>query len=254
MNVITLLSDWRLRDPYVAMLKGEILSRIPDANIVDISHYVDKFNVLQESILMKNSYKAFPAGTLHLTLVNTSLNSTFEPVVLQHNGHFFIGEDNGIFFLMFGQDTILKGRKLRNSTGNSVSDLLEIAASIINNNLEENTVDYPNFKRMFVEGPEYSPQERKITGKIVYIDAFNNAITNISSKSFHEMVGNNPFSATIQSKGEWSVTDYSDGYTDFGNDMFLTDNSLDLIEVSSYQADVAVLADLEPGDIVNITY
>ena len=55
-QIITLLSDWRLRDPYVAMLKGELWKAQPDAQILDITHYVDKFNLPQTALLMKTSY------------------------------------------------------------------------------------------------------------------------------------------------------------------------------------------------------
>ena len=94
-QIITLLSDWRLRDPYVAMLKGELLKTQPEAQLIDITHYVDKFNLLQTALLMKTSYTSFPEGSVHLILTNMSLNSTFSPVALFHNGHWFIGEDNG---------------------------------------------------------------------------------------------------------------------------------------------------------------
>lgn len=253
-NVITLLSDWRLRDPYVAMLKGEILSSLPDATVLDISHYVDKFNILQEALLMKTCYKSFPDESIHILLVNTSLNSDSEPIVIRHDNHYFVGEDNGIFYMMFGNEMALQGRKIPNSSGNVISDILSIIHNINNNSLIDNTIEYSSFRRMFIENVEYSDSAKQIVGKIIYIDAFNNAVTNISAEMFAKLVGENPFTAIIQSKGEWTIDSYSESYQDFANEMYLTANSLGLIEITSYQSDVAVLADLELGDVITINY
>ena len=125
-QIITLLSDWRLRDPYVAMLKGELLKAQPEAQLIDITHYVDKFNLLQTALLMKTSYTSFPEGSVHLILTNMSLNSTFSPVALFHNGHWFIGEDNGVFFLMFGQEAALKGFQLTDNEVNALQQTLRL--------------------------------------------------------------------------------------------------------------------------------
>ena len=89
-QIITLLSDWRLRDPYVAILKGRILQALPDAQIIDITHYVDKFNIIQTALLMQTGYSSFPEGSIHLMMTNMSLYSTFSPVLLFHDGHYFI--------------------------------------------------------------------------------------------------------------------------------------------------------------------
>lgn len=252
---ITLLSDWHLRDPYVAMLKGTLLQSQPDAHIIDITHYVDKFNLLQTALLMKSSYSAFPQGTVHLILTNTSLNSTFSPVMLEHDGHYFIGEDNGVFHLMFGQEMALKGLQLSDNKANTISQMQQwiqmIAAGTSNG---KNTKEYLTFKRMFVQCPEYHSESQQIEGSIVYIDAFNNAITDIPVSLFKKHLQNRPFTATIHSKGVWKMTRYFDEYESADDEMYLCSNALGYIEIASYQSDVAILADLEPADRVIIQF
>ncbi|MBP5497013.1 MAG: SAM-dependent chlorinase/fluorinase [Bacteroidales bacterium] len=253
-QIITLLSDWRLRDPYVAMLKGELWKAQPDAQILDITHYVDKFNLPQTALLMKTSYTSFPEGSIHLLLTNMSLNSTFAPVVLQHNGHWFIGEDNGIFFLMFGQEAALKGYQLAKTQGNSLSQILQLIRLIADDQLSGNTNEYLNFKRMFTETAEHSAENQQIEGTIIYIDAFYNAITDIPVAMFEKAVGNRDFTATIQSKGMWTITAHADSYKPLDDEMYLCHNALGLIEITGYQSDVSILADLEPGDKIFIKY
>ena len=253
-QIITLLGDWRLRDPYVAMLKGELLKAQPEAQLIDITHYVDKFNLLQTALLMKTSYTSFPEGTVHLILTNMSLNSTFSPVALFHNGHWFIGEDNGVFFLMFGQEAALKGFQLADNEGNALQQTLLMLQHIVAGNLADKASEYLNFKRMFIELPDHSGESRQIEGHIVYVDAFNNAVTDIPASMFAKAVGKRPFTATIQSKGVWTITKHFGQYEASENEMFLSDNALGLLEVASFQSDVAVLADLEPGDKIIIKY
>lgn len=253
-QIITLLSDWRLRDPYVAMLKGELLQSQPEARILDITHYIDKFDLLQTALLMKTSYRSFPAGSIHLILTNMSLNSVFSPVLFCHDGHYFIGEDNGIFHLMFGQEMALKGLKLKDDKADTLHQILQLICHITDNTLTTNTTDYLTFKRLFVELPEHSAVNRQIEGHIIYIDAFYNAITDIPVALFEESVGKRAFKATIQSKGVWTITKHSAQYNPFDDEMFLCNNALGYIEVAGFQSDVSILADLEPGDKIIIQY
>ena len=251
-QIITLLSDWRLRDPYVSMLKGRLLQSQPGAQILDITHYIDKFNLLQTGLLMKTCYSSFPEGSVHLLLTNMSLNSTFSPVVLHHNSHYFIGEDNGVFHLMFGQEVVLKGFQLVDCKENTLTQLLRLIELINSGRLSEETTEYLNFKRMFVELPDYSAGNQQIEGHIVYIDAFNNAVTDIPVAMFEKAVGNRAFTATIESKGTWTITKHFQNYPVSEEEMVLCDNALGFIEVSMYQSDVAILSDLEPGDKIII--
>ena len=254
-QIITLLSDWHLRDPYVAMLKGLLLNANPEANVIDITHYVDKFNLLQTAFLMKSSYTAFPEGSIHLILTNMSLNSTFSPVMFEHKGHYFIGEDNGVFHLMFGQEVVLKGYQLSDNQKNTLDQIQQWIQLISEGAMNaENTIEYLTFKRMFIQEPDYNSESQQIEGAIVYIDAFNNAITDIPVKMFKEKGQNRPFTATIHSKAEWKMTRHFDCYESADDEMYLCDNALGYVEVASYQSDVAILTDLEPGDLINIKF
>ena len=82
MKNITLISNWKLRDPYVAMFKGQLWKAIPDANIIDITHAVDGFSVEQTAFILKNSYKSFPEQTLHIILTGTTMSHTSMPVMV----------------------------------------------------------------------------------------------------------------------------------------------------------------------------
>ena len=100
MKVITLTSDWTLQEPYVGMFKGQLLTRFPDVNIVDITHAIELGNVNQTAFLLRSAFRSFPEGTVHFVLTGASVYLLAQPVVLFIDGHFFIGEDTGIFSLL----------------------------------------------------------------------------------------------------------------------------------------------------------
>ena len=71
MPIITLTTDWQSTDFYAGAIKGKILSLCPSANIIDISNNIQTFNFVQAAFIIKNSYKNFPEGTIHIICINS---------------------------------------------------------------------------------------------------------------------------------------------------------------------------------------
>lgn len=251
--IITLISDWRLRDPYVAMLKGRLLTAHPDANIIDISHHIDFFNVAQSAFIMKNSYQNFPEGSIHLMLTNTAHTATAPAVLLEHDGHYFIGQDNGVFFLMFGMTGPLQGRRLSTAQNTTVEGMFHLVQAIHDSKLQEVTDEYPEFEHALGAEPIHIAPQKSIEGEIVYIDAAFNAITNIPTAMFKEAVQGGTFKMTIHSKTDWKIEKFFEHYSKTEG-MFLTDNALHHLQISMYQGEVSLLASLSVGDKVEIEY
>lgn len=252
--IITLISDWRLRDPYLAMFKGQLLTALPEARLLDITHHIDPFDIGQAAFVMKNSYLAFPEGTIHLLLTNTTASQQDPVVVVTFDNHYFVGVDNGIFSLMFAAKGPLAGRRLASPANlPSLSGITRLVRSIANSSLEADTEEYTAFKRALGAVPVHIAPQRTIEGEIVYIDADFNAVTNIPTQWFREAVGSKPFQMTIHSKTEWVVKRYCESYTK-SEDIFLTNNALQHLQISMYQGKVALLANLAVGDKVEIEY
>ena len=186
-------------------------------------------------------------------LTNATATSTFAPVVVEYDQHFFIGEDNGIFCLMFNRHFPIAARQYSGSTPCALDRIIELAQAVANGKLDAITVEYANFKRMFSALPIHFANDRRIEGDIVYIDAYFNAITNIPVNMFKEAVGKGTFQATIQSKKEWKCQIYHESYSP-EEEFYLTGNALGCLEIAMYQGDVAILADFKVGDKIIITY
>ncbi len=99
MAIITLTTDWGSKDHYLASVKGAILSKIPDATIIDISHEIAPFDLNQASYILKSVYKNFPKGSIHIIGVNCEASLDQSHVIIKEQEQYFIGADNGIFSL-----------------------------------------------------------------------------------------------------------------------------------------------------------
>lgn len=252
--IITLISDWRLRDPYTAIFKGLLQSHLPQANIIDITHHVDFNNLNQTAFLLQQSYSHFPKGSIHLILTNVNSNSQFNPVLFEYDGHYFIGEDNGIFCLMFGQKTALKGRIYQNDNNlTSIEKLLSLTQDVAAGDSFAHTVEHTSFVSKFMPEAINFINDRKIEGEIVYIDAYCNALTNIPTDMFLEATHGKNFQGVIISKTDWPINEYHEQYVD-SSKFYFTNNMLDCLEITYYQGKIAVLADLKVGDKIEITY
>lgn len=252
--IITLTSDWRLRDPYIAIFKGLLQNHLPQANIIDITHHLDFNNLNQTAFLLLQSYPHFPQGSIHLILTNVSASSQFNPVVFEYDGHYFIGEDNGIFCLMFGQKTALKGRIFQNDNNlNALEKILSSTQDVAAGDYFTHTEEYTDFSSKFMPEAINFINDHKIEGEIVYIDAYCNALTNIPTEMFLEATKGENFQGIIMSKTDWPINEYHEQYVE-SNKFYFTNNMLNCLEITYYQGKIAILADLKVGDKVEISY
>lgn len=252
--VITLISDWRLRDPYLSMFKGELLAQMPDAFLLDITHHIDLRDIAQTAFLMRQSFMSFPKGSVHLLLTNVLFSSVFDPVVLERDGHFFIGEDNGIFTMMFGGNAPLEGRRYVGEETQSLAKMVLLAKYIFNDELNAHTAVCGPLAMKIGQSAINNVFEHRIEGRIVYVDAYFNAITNIPIQMFREVVkGENVTAEVVTNKSMWKINKCYARY-ESGNELFFIENPLGCMEIAVAQGKAAALADLCINDKVTIFY
>lgn len=90
-----------IKDHALAVVKGAIYSQLPGAIIVDISHSVSPFDTNHAAMMLRQSYYEFPQGSIHVIGVNPDSSAEIPHLVVEYNGHYFIGADNGVFSLIF---------------------------------------------------------------------------------------------------------------------------------------------------------
>jgi len=100
MSIITLTTDFGTKDHFVGSVKGTIYNELPDAKIVDISHHISPFNITETAYILKNAYKSFPDGSIHIIGVDSELNDENKHIALKLDNHYFICANNGVISLL----------------------------------------------------------------------------------------------------------------------------------------------------------
>ena len=204
MTIVTLLSDFGSSDYHVAMVKAELLKRHNSVNIVDISHDVKPFNILEASFILLNTYPYFPEGSIHLIGVDAEAHEYQKHLLIKQNNHYFIGADNGIFSLLDDAPKqeiieIIHDKSLK--TMSPMRDVFpDIVDKLLNNKSLKSigkSMDKVNtWKRLM---PDMSVLS-EITGHIIYIDRFGNLITDVSEKVFREKAQERSFTIYMSSE------------------------------------------------------
>jgi S-adenosyl-L-methionine hydrolase (adenosine-forming) len=112
MPVITLLTDFGLRDGYVGVMKGVIWKICPEAQVADITHFIPPQNIRQGAVALLRTVKYFPLGTVHIAVVDPGVGTNRKPLAAEVDGHFYVGPDNGLFSLVF-QEAAARGLTCR---------------------------------------------------------------------------------------------------------------------------------------------
>jgi len=193
MSIITLTTDFGNKDFFVASVKGAILSGVKNALIVDVSHEIQPYNHSEAAYVLKNAYKTFPKGTIHIIGVESELTPENRHIAMVFEGHYFIGSDNGIFSMIKDD---LKAEKIveiniheNESSSFYVLDAFVKVASHLSRmgKLEVIGKTIKTIKQITNINPVVNNKENQILGSVIYIDNYGNVVTNINRKFFDEI-------------------------------------------------------------------
>ena len=102
--IITLTTDFGLKDSFVGMMKGVILGINPQTSIIDITHNIERHNINEASQVIAMSYTYFPPTSIHIAVVDPGVGGNRRPILVVTENHYFIGPDNGIFTSIFEKE------------------------------------------------------------------------------------------------------------------------------------------------------
>jgi S-adenosylmethionine hydrolase len=194
MAIITFTSDYGLVDHRVPSVKGKILSLNDQVQIIDISHQIQAYNLLQTAYIIRNSYSFFPKGTIHIISVDSFFNKDRKCILYKTDGHYFIAADNGLLSLIFYDikpeavyEITLNNRFDDEVHFTSTDIFAPVAVHLHNGGLPEVIGrQFKTPKQLSFPRAVYNESERMIIGEIMYIDNFGNAVSNISKKFFEK--------------------------------------------------------------------
>ena len=199
MSVITLTTDFGIKDHYVGSIKGALFNELQNVNIVDVSHNISPFNIVEAAYIIENSYKNFPNGSIHIIGVDSEKTVEQSHLVIKLDNHFFICANNGIMSLLASKINPEKIIEInihndKITTFSVIDVFVKIAAHIyrggsidlVGNQIYE-------LKELYNLNPILNEKSNEISGNVIYVDNYDNVVTNISKKIFTEFGKSRPF-------------------------------------------------------------
>lgn len=254
MPVVTLTSDFGNQDYYLALIKGAILSQNAQLNLVDITHDINNYDIVQAAFILKNCWHAFPEGTIHLLSVNDFNSGKNQLIVIQHHNHFFVGPDNGVFSLIF--DEVPAAIFYLDAASKGFLSLKDRYASAIGH--------ISNGKPIAEIGSIAQKMEKRITfqpvintsqirGSIIHIDNYENAIVNVSQELFEKVGNQRDFELFF--KRHNPITKLSKHYSDVAiGERLCLFNSAKYLEIAINMGKASSLLGLKLEDTIQIDF
>lgn len=189
--LVTLLTDFGTADYFVGALTGAVLAAHPLAQVVDITHEIPPHDVEAGAFTLLAAFEAFPAGTVHVAVVDPGVGSPRRAVVAETPGHTFVGPDNGVLGYVYERADSFAVRHLTDASyfRKDVSatfhgrDVFAPVAGALSRGVraEEFGPRVEDFVRLPFARPERGPRGTAV-GAIIHVDRFGNCITNFTPR------------------------------------------------------------------------
>jgi S-adenosylmethionine hydrolase len=261
-SIITLTTDFGLNDHFIGAMKGVMLEIAPDAQIVDISHAVQPFDILDGALTISQAYSYFPSGTVHMVIVDPGVGTARRPVMMTGERHLFVAPDNGVLSLIYDRE---ERKSVRHITAEHyflqplsntfhARDIFSPIAAYLAKGVEadrfgEEITDYVRFG-----APRPKPvDERTLRGVVLKVDRFGNLITNITPKDAPQLFGAAPptFKIAIGAKAPATriCANYAEGTP---GEVFGILGSMGFLEIAANRGSANQLLSAGKGSEVNV--
>ena len=204
MAIITLTTDFGLKDHFAGAVKGAIYSELDDVRIVDISHSVSPFHITEAAYIIENAYKNFPKGTIHIIGIDSEQNPENQHIAVKLDGHYFICANNGIVSMItrniVPEEMVEINIHDRITTNFTVLDVFVKVACHIARGGTLGVIGKPIKEIKEITGimPVVNNDQKQIIGNIIYVDNYGNVVTNVTKKLFEEIGKGREFRITAR--------------------------------------------------------
>ena len=260
-RLLTLTSDFGLRDAYVAAMKGTILAINPQARMVDISHEITPHDVMEAAFVLSQAVPYFPPESVHLVVVDPGVGTERLPIALRHGNHFFVGPDNGLFALLLKDETpdelvVLDRPEFwrvpnRSETFHGRDVFAPVAAHLAaGRSLRDVGTPTEALHPLLWALP--IDDHQGINGWIVHVDHFGNGVTNIPRASFEKLCDGRALKCYV-GNAILSEVHPTYGAVETGEPLLLFGSS-NFLEIAVNAGNAADLLDIRKGTPVNVVF
>lgn len=196
MSVISLITDFGLKDNFVGVMKAVILKINPQVHIIDISHALEPQDIMEAALMLQSSYNYFPSGTVHLVVVDPGVGSRRKKLLVKTKNYFFVAPDNGVLSMTLKEDAPVKIIEITEQkyflkpisrTFHGRDIFAPVCAYISKGKpLERFGRTIKSFKDL--ELPKVKTDTKGLTGEVIHIDHFGNLISNIPKDTLESFI------------------------------------------------------------------
>jgi S-adenosyl-L-methionine hydrolase (adenosine-forming) len=195
MALVTLTTDFGLRDPFVGIMKGVILSRAPQARLVDLTHDIGPQDVLAGALVLRHATPYFPAGTIHVAVVDPGVGGSRRPLCVETTAGLLVGPDNGLLSLAAPPAEVrgiihLTDERFflspRSATFHGRDVFAPVAAALACGTPPA-ALGAPADDLVRLDVPEPHREAGAITGRVLYADHFGNLVTNVPESALADL-------------------------------------------------------------------
>ena len=259
--IITLTTDFGLNDHFIGTMKGVILSIEPEAQIIDISHAVQAFDVLDGALTISQAYSYFPSGTVHMVIVDPGVGTTRRPLLVTSERHHFVAPDNGVLSLIYQREERLSARHVTGehyflqpiSHTFHARDVFSPVAAYLAKGVDPAKFgeEVKDFVRFVAPKPK-AVNENTLRGVVLKVDRFGNLITNVTPQDAPMLFTENASGFKIVI-GQREITEIKNAYAEGApGEVFGILGSMGYLEIAANRAAAAQLLGLGKGTDVNI--
>ena len=258
--IVTLTTDFGTNDHFVGAVKGVILDIVPEAAIVDISHAVQAFVVLDGALTISQAYSYFPTGTVHMIVVDPGVGTARRPILASSDGYHFVAPDNGVLSMVYAREERIHVRHItadhyfRQPVSNTFHgrDVFApvaayLAKMVDSHKFGDEVEDYVRFA-----APKPKPAGgNKLRGVVLKVDRFGNLITNVTPEDAPALFAPNAsFKIVVGSK---EVSEIRAAYAEGApGEVFAVLGSMGYLEIVANRAAAAQLTGAGKGSEVSI--
>ena len=259
--LITLTTDFGLNDHFVGTIKGVILDIAPEAEIIDICHAVQAFDVLDGALTIAQGYSYFPNATVHMVVVDPGVGTARRPIVLSTGRHYFVAPDNGVLSLVYAREERLQVRHIdaahyyRQPVSNTfhARDIFAPVAAYLAKGVEVAKFgeEITDFVRFNAPKPK-ATDGNTLRGVVLKVDRFVNLITNFTPQDVPALFQANPPAFKIL-VGKCEISEIHANYAEGApNEVFGILGSMGYLEIAANRAGAAQIIGTGKGSEVNI--